>query len=275
VLPADAPDYYARLTPKTEPSAASQPCAVAEGSGAESRMHGFDLLRLPTGDAFEAQQRYRDPIGGYYCFEIRNLANDPARRIWAVVLNTVSEVGAYGAFLKDQQTWLAQTLGGPQIRQQDIVLIFAHHPIWDIFDVDQRTRLLDILSSHRNVVGYFTGHVHVPQLRVVHPDKAHEGNPGYHHFWEILAPAVISYPQQGRQVTVKTVGDDVGFFEILSITPRGTGDSAAAIDRALNGAALDYCHDHAEDCVADHPRLPSRALSYPRLFFRLPPLPPR
>jgi 3',5'-cyclic AMP phosphodiesterase CpdA len=281
VLPPDAPDPYARLTPQGELGTASRPCAVASGDGAESRMHGFDLLRLDSSDPFPADQRYPTPMGGYYCFEIRNLTSedDPhSRRIWAIVLNTASEVGAYGAFPKQQQIWLRQTLDGRaderpeqrQIRPDDLVLIFAHHPIWDIFDVDDRSALLDILSSHANVVGYFTGHTHVPQLRVVHPAKAHDGKPGYHHFWEIVAPAVISYPQQGRQVTVKTMGD-LGYFEILSITPRGTGDSAAAIDRALNGAALDYCHDHPDDCADNHPRLPARALSYPRLFFKLPP----
>jgi hypothetical protein len=244
-------------------------------------MHGFDLLRLDSGDPFKADERYRNPTGGYYCFQIRTLRSDPDRQIWAIVLNTASEVGAYGAFDRDQQAWLRQTLDGRpgerpehrQVRPQDLVLIFAHHPIWDIFDVDQRSALLDILSTHGNVVGYFTGHTHVPQLRVVHPGQGHDGDPRYHHFWEIIAPAVISYPQQARQVTVKTAGG-VGYFEILSITPRGTGASAAAIDRALTGAALDYCRDHPEDCVDNHPRLPSRARIYPRLFFPLPPLPP-
>jgi hypothetical protein len=276
-VPSAAPDAYARLTPTPELGGVAQPCAIASGDGIESRMHGFDLLRLDSGDPFKADERYRNPTGGYYCFQIRNLTGDPDRRIWAIVLNTTSEVGAYGVFGDDQEKWLKNTLGGSpdvpqQIRPQDLVLIFAHHPIWDIFDVDQRSALVDILSKHDNVVGYFTGHTHVPQLRVVHPEKESKGTPGHHHFWEIVAPAIISYPQQGRQVTVKTLGD-VGYFEILSFTPRGTGDSAAAIDRALNGAALDYCHnDHPEDCVDDHPRLPSRALIYPRLFFKLPPL---
>ncbi|HEX8109697.1 MAG TPA: hypothetical protein VF516_18325 [Kofleriaceae bacterium] len=270
------------------------------GIGPESVMHGFDLLpRLPKerGEKepgpFYARNAYPTPTGGYYCFQIRNLAPESRRQIWAVVLNTASEVAAYGAFQRPQQDWLRNTLDSSQIKPTDLVLVFAHNPIWDIFKQDERDALLDLLSSHRNVAGYFVGHVHTPQLRIVHPDKCYESgvkssemhsecrkkDPRYtddvehHHFWEIVAPAVISYPQQARQVTVKMMGD-VGYFEILSITPRGTGDSAAAIDRALGGAALDYCHDHPDDCVDNHPRLPSRAVTYSRLFFQLPPLPP-
>lgn len=299
VLPLDVPDHYARETPVADDS---QPCAVATGIGPESVMHGLDLLHLPLPKKpdddrnryFDARSAYPAPTGGYYCFQIRNLVPGFRRQIWAVVLNTSSEHAAYGAFPKDEQAWLKKTLGGTQIKAEDVVLVFAHNPIWDIFNQDERDALLDLLSSHRNVAGYFAGHVHTPQLRIVHPDKCYERGAKstemeaacskqdptyiddaarYHHFWEIVAPAVISYPQQVRQVTVKMMGD-VGYFEILSITPRGTGDSAAAIDRALSGAALDYCHDNPDDCVDNHPRLPSRAVTYPRLFFRLPPLPP-
>jgi 3',5'-cyclic AMP phosphodiesterase CpdA len=283
MLPDDAPDRYAPLIPEyAVPPGVPPPCAEADGDGPRSVMHGFDLLRVADIDPesgesrdfdFKSQQRGASkdgsPIGGYYCFEIRNLAPITGRRIWAVVLNTVSEVGAYGAFSRVQQAWLAATLGGPQIQPHDLVLIFAHHPIWDIFDPKERTALRDQLSRHPNVVGYFAGHVHQPMLRVVHPE-GHEHEAGYHHFWEILAPAVISYPQQSRQVTVKLLGD-IGYFEILSITPRGTGESAPAVERALTGAALDYCHDHPEDCVDGRPRLASRAVSFPRLFFRLSP----
>lgn len=278
-LPASSADQYARRLSSSERM--QYTCAEVKGAGPASVMHGFDLLEdegFFPGSKFGAPADGKpNPTGGYYCFEIRNLAPKTARRIWAIVLNTVSYEGAYGAFPDERADWLEEVLCGPQIQPTDIVLVFAHHPIWDIFDLGQQDRLLDILSSHSNVVGYFVGHTHQPMLRVVHPrDEPKPGQyprdkvkPGQHHFWEIVAPAVISYPQQARQVTMKIVGD-VGYFEIISFFPSGTGGSAAAIRGALEGAAQDYCHDNPDNCADGHPRLPSRALSFSRLFFKLP-----
>jgi hypothetical protein len=266
-LPATAADQYARQPPFSE--GMQHPCAEAQDSGPVSVMHGFDLLKAKDffpGSKFGAPAGGA-PTGGYYCFEIRNLAPGTSRRIWAIVLNTVSNEGAYGAFQDPQANWLQGVLCGPQIQPADIVLVFAHHPIWDIYVLDQQDKLLDILSSHSNVVGYFVGHTHSPMLRVVHPRD--ESKAGQHHFWEIVAPAVISYPQQARQVTMKIVGN-AGYFEIISFFPSGTGGSATAINGALEGAAHDYCHDYPDDCADGHARLPSRALSFPRLFFNLP-----
>lgn len=274
VLPASAADQYARQPSSSD--GMQNPCAEIGGTGPASVMHGFDLLKAKDfypGSKFGAPSDGTPrPTGGYYCFEIRNLAPKTSRRIWAVVLNTAAYEGAYGAFPDDQADWLGKVLGGPQIQPADIVLVFAHHPIWDIFDLGQQDKLLDILSSHPNVVGYFVGHTHQPMLRVVHPRGESETGhyqTGQHHFWEIVAPAVISYPQQARQVTMKIVGN-VGYFEIISFVPSGTGGSAVAIRGALEGAAQDYCHDHPENCADGHPRLPSHALSFPRLFFKLP-----
>jgi hypothetical protein len=94
------------------------------------------------------------------------------------------------------------------------------------------------------------------------------GDCDYHHVWEIIAPALISYPQQVRQVTLKVSGD-IGYLELLSFSPVGTGESASRIERAQAGARRDFCNEQ-RTCVGGQPHLPSRTVTFPRLFFRMP-----
>ncbi|TMQ18678.1 MAG: hypothetical protein E6J90_19570 [Deltaproteobacteria bacterium] len=155
-----------------------------------------------------------------------------------------------------------------ELSSRDLVLVFAHHPVWDIFDSQARDDLADILTGHRNIVGYFAGHTHDPELRLIHPPGRHDRDRNYHHVWEIVAPAVISFPQQVRQVTLKVTGD-IGYLELLSFSPVGTGESASRIERAQAGARRDYCNEQ-RTCIGGEPHLPGRTVSFPRLFFKLP-----
>jgi hypothetical protein len=148
--------------------------------------------------------------------------------------------------------------------------VFAHHPLWSIADEGARNDVIDILTRHPGVVGYFTGHTHKAELRLVHPPAAREHDARYHHFWEVTAASVIEYPQQAAQVTLKVLGD-VGYLEVLAFSPTGTGESEAKIERARAGARRDHCRQSAASCVDGIPKLPSRTATFPRLFFRLPP----
>jgi 3',5'-cyclic AMP phosphodiesterase CpdA len=249
------------------------PCAVRDAGKIGSVLNGFDLgsdrdllervrRRVAEGDHTGDPPR-RDV--GYYCFELELRAD--ARKAWAIVLNTTTTSGAYGELKRSQLDWLRGVL--TKLPARDLVLVFAHHPVWDILDSAARDELSDLLTSHRNVVGLFAGHTHEPGLRLIHPAADHEGKPGYHHVWEIIAPAVISFPQQVRQVTLKTTGD-VGYLEILSFSPVGTGESAARVERAQAGARRDYCNENRSQCIDNEPVLPSRTINFPRLFFQLP-----
>lgn len=243
-----------------------------------SRMHGLDLnpelmqrVRLPATELEPATldvqtiEEQEIPYAGYYCFEVRS--DLEGRRVWAIVLDTTTENGAYGDMEGKQLRWLRNVLAD-QVGPNDLVMLFGHHPLWDIFDINARDELLRVLGGEPRVIGYFGGHTHRPELRVVHPERA-DGAHG-HHFWEIIAPSVISFPQQVRQVTMKTVGKDVGYFEILTFSPRGHGPSAFKVQRSQAGAKRDKCVEQPDLCVGGEPRLQGRTATYPRLFFRLP-----
>lgn len=262
------------------------PCAELESASNaavnRSQLHGFDLAS--------------NKLSPYYCFQIQT--SDESRKAWAVVLNTSAKTGAYGALDEDQLCWLDALLPGQRtggqleplrkrcaarpakfaktnIGDRDLVLAFGHHPLWDFHAEATSNTLVDVLASSKNVVAYFGGHTHTSQLRVVHPrDKRHvpdlENDPSpRHHFWEVIAPSVIDHPLQGRQVTVKTMGATIGYIEVLSFAPHGTGPSEEKIRRAQTGAKRDYCASSSR-CVKGEPRSVSRTVTYPRLFFRLP-----
>ena len=100
---------------------------------------------------------------------------------------------------------------------------------------DERATLLSILGRHDNMVGYFAGHTHDSQLRVVHP-------PGGHRFWEVVAPSTLVFPQQARMVQVKllepvqpaTPGreSNLAYFDVDSVLPhRPRRDRGAARTR--------------------------------------------
>jgi 3',5'-cyclic AMP phosphodiesterase CpdA len=273
----------------------SMPCALQPTSDGASHsvMNGFDLRlsRAPHTSAtpdrsnlselvlairrnnVDDEQLGRDNAAlaafepGYYCFETRVLNGGP--RIWAVVLNTSTPNGAYGELSATELDWFKGVLDSPQIAKTDLVLVFGHHPVYDIFDLKSRDRFTELITSHDNVVAYFAGHTHAPGLRLIHPAMEGQTERVPHHVWEIVAPALISYPQQGRQVTVKTTGN-VGFLEILTFAPNGEGATAGKLELAEQGALQDKCHESPGICEDGRPRLPQQQLMFSRLFFKLP-----
>lgn len=285
--------------------------------GLQSRMHGFDLapgFRTPMRDFDERLVGEQDKVPteklanktfisepnarpGYYCFEVASA--DPNRRAWAIVLDTSTNTGAYGAFSRGQGDWLENLLfahgqespdfawriatkkasrwsTSPQIGANDLVMLFAHHPVWNVYEKAERDRLQYIVTHSRNVVAYFTGHTHESELRVIHPpdSKTMRWPGGYVQpppkpVWEVTAPSTLGYPQQARQVTIKSIGN-LGYLDVLSFSPSGTGDSAAKIQLAMEGAKRDKCQDKSPSCPNGRPRLPGREVTFPRLWFRLP-----
>lgn len=261
-------------------------CGTVDDRGhGRSIVNGFDLTWF-AGRAPDARPDEPTPLGarnavdlggrlatwagplGYYCFE---LEQDPrssfaarGNRIWMFVLNTSTSRGAFGAVERDQLRWLSERLGRIHARRPgDLVLVFAHHPIWGIDDPSQRATLLDILGRDGNVVGYFAGHTHESQLRVVHP-------PGGHRFWEVVAPSTLVFPQQARLVQIKILGDR-GWFDVISFSPRSDNQHGEDyLVRAMDGARRDQCAQASSSCDAGRPRPPGREVTFPRLYFNLP-----
>lgn len=264
------------------------PLPTGDGSGSRSDsaapstswMHGLDL-----GPNFMLPPSPTDRDLGYYCFQMtaRKLPNN--RRVWAVVLNTNTDAGAFGVFPPHQQEWLRSVLPrtgacrasdaldadaadhGARIGCNDLVLLFAHHPVYALYDQQQRLALTNLITTSPNVIGMFIGHHHRSGLRVIRPLRGTGGRAK----WEIMGPSVIDYPQAAREITVKSVGP-LGYIEVLTFSPHGTGAAEANIRAAEEGAIRDKCRDDPKWCPDGGGRilLPDRSMTFPRLFFRMP-----
>jgi hypothetical protein len=84
-----------------------------------------------------------------------------------------------------------------------------------------------------------------------------------------VAPSVIDFPQAGRQITIKTTGE-LGYLEVLTFTPHGTGTAADKIAAASQGAVRDRCRSPGKCDPQGHALLPAREVTFPRVFFRMP-----
>jgi hypothetical protein len=230
-----------------------------KSDGTPSQQNGFDL---------HPQRR------GYYSFSVAAPAIGPERRVWIVVLNTSSPIGAYGTFAGEQRSWLQRILrgrtpadgSGAKISRDDVVLVFAHHPLWGIESPVERRDLQAILFESGNVAAYFAGHTHAPQLRVVEASAAR----GAPRMWEVIASSTISFPQQARQVTLRVVpGSRLAYLEILTFEPHLRHVGQSYFHEANRGAERDHCHQWPRSCRNGRPLAPNRDVIYPRLFFRL------
>jgi hypothetical protein len=255
-------------------------------------MHGFQSFALKPGTIDTHHEGPRP--NPYYAFvsdvvdtagsagfgvNIDAQHKEPTRRVWTVVLNTVSEDGDFGAMDERQLRWLEQLLPNAgntsAVRAGDVVLLFAHHPIWAIDDDATRRRLEKIIANAPGVLAYFTGHTHYPDLRAVPYSKAK------HHkvacdgknpcgFWEVVAPSMIEFPQMGRQVTFKMLSNStIGYFDVLGFSPQ-IADGQNDVDRAMRGAERDLCVQHPDRCEAGRPRGAKQEHLFSRLFVRLP-----
>jgi hypothetical protein len=147
------------------------------------------------------------------------------------------------------------------------VLLFSHHPVSRLYDQKQRIALTDIVTSSPNVIGYFAGHTHNSGLRTIRPIRV---DADHHAKWEVIAPSVIDYPQAVRQLTIKSIGG-LGYVDVLTFSPLGTGLAAEKVKAAERGAIRDKCENNRALCDdAGRIRLPAREVTFPRLFFRMP-----
>ena len=155
----------------------------------ESQSHGFDM------GPFRPDSRYyslEDSLGG---IPFRYVALDtsmPSDRPIAL-----PNLGAEGVIDHDQFVWLKHQFAAAREREQ-LVLILGHHPLADngqplmVFERGSRPVALERVlreSIHDNVIGYFCGHTHQPELRL------HTRENGRRNLLEAVAPSLHECPQ--------------------------------------------------------------------------------
>jgi hypothetical protein len=240
-----------------------------------SRAHGFDLGT--------ADDRFSGKMLGYYAF-VQKLATDDGVPRSAVFIGLDSEElpdhvgGTRGRIEHDQLTWLKSVLDCVQRHHpRDLVFVLAHQPLGEI-DVEPKDAsphdpyvLASLLESHPNIVAFLYGHHHQNQI-------CGDPRPGTcAHFWEVETASLIEFPQEGRLMRIKQIGDNLAFLELTMLRERLASDDndlAKYVALARRGAERDYCHTHPDQqppCSVDQrPYRTDGRDTNARLFFRMP-----
>ena len=146
----------------------------------------FTTTGAPKGHGFTAENRAKNTA--YYSFD--------QGQVRYVVLDTVAEVGQYGALDDRQFAWLKKLLK----RSTDkLVVLFSHHPLESFSDDQLAARIEKELVRHSNVIAWLNGHTHTNHIWA-HPRK--KGGKTVGGFWEINTASHIDWPQQARLIEI-------------------------------------------------------------------------
>jgi metallophosphoesterase (TIGR03767 family) len=142
------------------------------------------------------------PPGHGYCADAVQSGQAYYRRdkgeLTFLVMDSVNEHGGWeGSLDLEQLVWLQDELTLAD-RERRYVVLASHHPInrmvnARVGDAERRvlgSELAQVLATHRSVILWLNGHTHQTAL------KPHGS------WWEVTAPSLIDWPQQGRIVEV-------------------------------------------------------------------------
>ena len=119
-------------------------------------------------------------------------------RVSVLVLDTVDEHGGWeGSLDRPQLEWLGVELGRADAERRYVVLA-SHHPVETLVNDIGPDRVLSeevqaLVTSHPCVVLWLAGHTHEV---AVTPRET---------YWQVVAPSLIDWPQQGRVVELVRV----------------------------------------------------------------------
>ncbi|MFI5041035.1 MAG: TIGR03767 family metallophosphoesterase [Acidimicrobiales bacterium] len=114
-------------------------------------------------------------------------------RVTVLVLDTVNEHGGWqGSVDPDQLDWLEEQLTSADAERGYVVLA-SHHPLRTLINDTGAPRVLapevaSVLDAHPCVVLWLNGHTH------------HTSVTPHRTWWEVTAPSLLDWPQQGRIV---------------------------------------------------------------------------
>ena len=162
---------------------------------------------------------------GYYSF-------DPNEIVHCIVLDTSiflpagkKETYSQGILDRAQFDWMVSDI---EANRDRLCLVFSHHsPLTGFQDSLSDVKAADLmkkLASYDNVIAHINGHDHV---NAVDPVKNESGSGGY---WNINTCAIIDWPQEWRNLTVKDNGD-------------GTGVITCRMERHHDAVCLDVASD--------------------------------
>jgi hypothetical protein len=169
-----------------------------------------------------------------------------------LVMDTVNDHGGWeGSLDLEQWQWLQDQLHAAD-REQRYVVLASHHPLRHLVnDHGSGRRILAAefaaaLEGHPSVVLWLNGHSHGTTV-VAHPG-----------WWEVTAPSLIDWPQQGRIVELIRSG---GSLVVATTMLDHAGDApwggdAAGVD-AIAGLSRELAANDWQwrrDPLEEHPR---------------------
>jgi metallophosphoesterase (TIGR03767 family) len=226
--------------------------------------------RLVTGDPHRATINRADFIAAHFQPAARPLGHgfgadaiDHARayyrydhgRVSVLVLDTVNEHGGWhGSLDAGQLEWLDAELTDAD-RERRYVVLASHHPLHDLINptlpaelasiAAQRRILFDeltaVLQRHPSLVLWLNGHTHRTTV------TAHPG------WWEVTAPSLIDFPQQGRIVELLEAADGGLTIAATMLDHDGELPWTGSIEdtRALAGLSRELAANDWQRRVAD------------------------
>jgi metallophosphoesterase (TIGR03767 family) len=200
--------------------------AAHERPGARPARHGFADDAAATGHA-------------YYRADVK-----PG--ITLLALDTVNEWGGWqGSLDRPQFTWLAGELSAADADRR-LVVLTSHHRSPDMTNGLGPDRvlggeLLALLAVHPCAVLWLNGHSHA---NLVHPGGT---------FWEVTAPSLIDFPQQGRVVELIRGTDGILTIAVTMLDHAGELPWSGGIDdpTALAGLSRELAANDWQ--VRQHP----------------------
>ncbi len=186
--------------------------------------------------------------------------HDHGARVTLLTLDTVNGHGGWqGSLDTDQLAWLEAELSAADADRRYVVLA-SHHPLVSL--VNDRTsggagrrvlgpELAAVLARHRCVVLWLNGHLHKAAIT---PHGT---------WWEVTAPSLVDFPQQGRIVELLRSPAGVLTVATTMLDHAGEAPWTGAIDTvpALAGLSRELAANHwqwREWPLAEHPRAGAR-----------------
>jgi metallophosphoesterase (TIGR03767 family) len=151
-------------------------------------------------------------------------------RVRILVLDTVDEHGGWeGSLDRPQLEWLAAELAAAQDERRYVVLA-SHHPVETLVNDIGPDRVLAaevqaLVTGHRCVVLWLAGHTHEVATT---PRET---------YWQVVAPSLIDWPQQGRVVELVRVGGQLQ-IAVTMLDHAGEAPWRGGIDTTLELAGL-------------------------------------
>ena len=243
---------------------AGDPDALAVLDGAVQRPVTADpARRVVTRADFVAAHhtpQARPPGHGFGTGPQAYYRHDHGARVTFLVLDTVNGHGGWqGSLDVEQLDWLDAELTAAD-REQRYVVLASHHPLMTLVN-DRVTggsgrrvlgpELEAVLARHPSVVLWLNGHLHKVAI------TAHPG------WWEVTAPSLIDWPQQGR--IVELLRSSTGTLTVATTMLDHAGEapwtgSTDAVP-ALAGLSRELAANHwqwREFPLAEHPRSGAR-----------------